>query len=168
MPLFNKNNMKKLKRIFRKSLINGVLEATFKSLFKDTTGITANETAIAANVVAIAAVKPYLVYVALLNQSGTNAPVAIVLENTLGGTIVWTRTSQGMYIGTLTGVFTLNKTFIPTTIQQGADLWVGDQTLSEFRHANVNEISAKSSTSAGTALADSMMINCPIEIRVYS
>ena len=32
---------------------------------------------------------PYKVYTALLTQTGTNAPVATVLENTLGGTPVW-------------------------------------------------------------------------------
>lgn len=53
----------------------------------------------------------YKVYTALLNQSGSNDPVATVLENTLGGTPVWTRSGTGTYICTLTGAFTLNKTF---------------------------------------------------------
>ena len=51
------------------------------------------------------------VYRALLTQTGTNAPVATVLENTLGGTVVWTRDSTGIYIGTLLGAFPSNKTF---------------------------------------------------------
>ena len=50
------------------------------------------------------------VYRALLTQSGTNAPVAIVLENTLGGTVVWTYSDVGTYFGTLVGAFTNNKT----------------------------------------------------------
>lgn len=53
------------------------------------------------------------VYRALLNQDGTTAiPTAIVLENSLGGTIVWTRVSEGIYLGTLTGAFVNNKTFL--------------------------------------------------------
>ena len=48
-------------------------------------------------------------YTALLTQSGTNAPVATVLENTLGGIVVWTRSGVGEYIGTLAGAFPLNK-----------------------------------------------------------
>ncbi len=55
---------------------------------------------------------PYLVYTALLTQSGTDAPVATVLENTLGGTVVWTRTGDGQYTGTLAGAYTENKTYI--------------------------------------------------------
>lgn len=54
--------------------------------------------------------RPYKVYVALLSQSGTSAPVATVLENTLGGTVVWTRNSAGDYSATLTGAFTAGKT----------------------------------------------------------
>lgn len=53
----------------------------------------------------------YLKYVALLNQSGVLAPVATVLENTLGGTPVWTRSGVGNYVCTLNGAFTPNKTF---------------------------------------------------------
>ena len=55
------------------------------------------------------------VYRALLSQTGTNAPVATVLENTLGN-IVWTRDSAGTYFGTLTGAFLENKTFTPIFI----------------------------------------------------
>lgn len=51
----------------------------------------------------------YLVYTALLSQSASNAPVATVLQNTLGGAIVWTRDSTGNYTGTLSGAFPTNK-----------------------------------------------------------
>jgi hypothetical protein len=56
--------------------------------------------------------RPYKVYTALLTQTGTNAPVAIVLDNTLDGTIIWTRTTDGIYVGTLAGAFVTNKTFV--------------------------------------------------------
>lgn len=49
-------------------------------------------------------------YVALLSQSGTSAPTAEVLENTLGGTVVWSYDGVGSYLGTLTGAFPGNKT----------------------------------------------------------
>lgn len=51
----------------------------------------------------------YLVYTALLTQSGTDAPVATVLENTLGGTPVWSRQASGTFRATLTNLFTSNK-----------------------------------------------------------
>jgi hypothetical protein len=58
---------------------------------------------------------PYKIYNAILTQSGNSAPVATVLQNTLGGTVVWTRYSEGLYLGTLTGAFTPNKTLVQAT-----------------------------------------------------
>jgi hypothetical protein len=49
-------------------------------------------------------------YVALLTQTGTSAPVATVLENSLGGTVVWTRSVAGYYVATLNGAFPSDKT----------------------------------------------------------
>jgi len=56
--------------------------------------------------------RPYKVYTALLTQSGTNAPVATVLENTLGAVPVWSRTAAGTYGVTLTNGFTITKTTV--------------------------------------------------------
>jgi hypothetical protein len=59
---------------------------------------------------------PVKKYVALLTQSSTSVPSATVLENTLGGTLAWTRGGQGEYTGTLSGAFTSNKTIIFTAL----------------------------------------------------
>lgn len=48
-------------------------------------------------------------YVALLTQSGTDAPVATVLKNTLGGTVVWSYAGVGVYEGTLAGAFPISQ-----------------------------------------------------------
>lgn len=58
----------------------------------------------------VSSARPYKVYTALLTQTGTNAPVATVLENTLGGVVVWSYDAVGSYIGTLVGAFTIGKT----------------------------------------------------------
>lgn len=52
-----------------------------------------------------AAVSTTKVYRALLSQSGTDAPVATVLENSLGGVPVWTRANPGEYLLTLASAF---------------------------------------------------------------
>ena len=55
----------------------------------------------------------YKVYTALLSQSGTDAPVATVLENTLGETPTMVRNSAGDYAGDfVTPILTLNKTYV--------------------------------------------------------
>ena len=51
------------------------------------------------------------VYEAYFTQSGTSAPIANILSNTVGN-IVWTRASQGVYTGTLNGAFLFGK--VPT------------------------------------------------------
>ena len=91
-------------------------ETNDKILFLDTDGdLKIKDDSSVVNTVAtttdVAAARPYKVYTALLSQLGTNAPVATVLENTLGGTVVWTRTDVGVYRGTLAGYFVQNKTF---------------------------------------------------------
>ncbi|NAY90614.1 hypothetical protein GTQ34_01670 [Muricauda sp. JGD-17] len=62
---------------------------------------------------------PFLSYVSLINQTGTQDPTSTVLENTLGLSIVWTRESQGKYVGSLDSNIDIGKTVIfyttPTT-----------------------------------------------------
>jgi len=50
------------------------------------------------------------VYVALLTQTGTDAPVATVLKNTLGGVPVWSYNNVGRYEVMLTDIFVDGKT----------------------------------------------------------
>jgi len=55
---------------------------------------------------------PYKIYNAILTQSGTSAPVATVLQNTLGGNVTWTYVNLGAYNATLTGAFIAGKTTV--------------------------------------------------------
>lgn len=86
-----------------KILFNDSTDGLLKT--KDSSGVV--ETL--ATTEGIAAAEPK-VYIALLTQTGTDAPVATVLKNTLGGTVVWTYGDVGLYIGTLAGAFTNNRT----------------------------------------------------------
>lgn len=126
---------------------------------------TLSEALILLNSIFEATPASYLVYTALLNQSGTNAPVATVLENTLGGTVVWTRTDVGTYVATLVGAFTENKT---TTIQEVVnqnDIEANTINISGVRTGN-NTYSL-SSGAAGVGGLDDVINNYTIEIRVY-
>ena len=111
----------------------------------------------------------YLVYTALLTQSGTDAPVATVLENTLGGTVVWTRDSAGFYNGTLNGAFTANKTIllvgggiasIGSELNTVSFIWADVDTVTVYSvYADISTPSQQSS--------DGVVNLTPIEIRVY-
>ncbi len=72
------------------------------------------------------------VYKALITQSGTDAPVATVLVNTLSGTPVWSRVSVGYYKLTLASEFTNDKTYYPPFGQMGNILSDGSPGIQMF------------------------------------
>lgn len=71
-------------------------------------GLVATETSAGVSEVKL----PYKVYRAFLQQGAATAPIATVLENTLGGTVIWTRASAGTYDMTLVGAFPEDKIMI--------------------------------------------------------
>lgn len=97
------------------------------------------------------------VYTALLTQSGTGIPTANVLQNTLGGTIQFTRTSTGIYTITSSGLFTANKTMVLII-----------PTLQVFNWAIASESVINLQTLFSGSPSDDMLENTPIEIRIYN
>ena len=99
----------------------------------------------------------YTSYAGYLVQSGTEAPLATVMQNTTGGTIAWSRNSSGNYSGTITGgAFTAGKTLV--FVNQGGST-----------SASVN-IAWASSATAITIItgADDVLAKAAIEIRIYA
>lgn len=104
-------------------------------------------------------------YVALLAQTGTGAPVATVLENTLGGSIVWTRGAQGAYFGTLSGAFSGNVVYSIPYSEEGAQ-------NSDISIVGISNNFISIITTAGGQQADNILGNItgrgtPITIEVY-
>ena len=98
----------------------------------------------------------YTSYVALVNQTGTAAPTATVLQNTTGGTIAWVRDSLGNYGGVITGgAFTAGKTLV--FINQGG----GTST------ANIQWSSSATKVIISTG-ADNVLAKASIEVRIYA
>jgi hypothetical protein len=102
----------------------------------------------------------YLKYVALLTQTGTSAPTATVLENTLGGTVVYAYDGTGTFSGTLAGVFTAGKSWISATLN--SDLSAGYIVTAEFPDEDSFVLIQRNS---GGSVIDQAGIY--IEIRVY-
>ncbi len=104
----------------------------------------------------------YTRFVGHLTQAATAAPVAVEFENDIG-TITWSRVSEGVYRGTLSGAtFTEDKTFITKVLESSATDSI--EVLTEWISTTVIEITAKESGS----VTDGLMTDTPIEIRVYS
>ena len=66
------------------------------------------------------------VYVASLTQIGTDAPVATILKNTLGGVPVYTYNNVGAYTCTLIDAFPTGKTNIETSTIYWLDTAIED------------------------------------------
>lgn len=95
-------------------------------------------------------------YIATLSQSGTAAPVANVLKNTLGGTPTFARTSAGSYTMTLTGAWTSGKTVIlPGTIPAGIS--GGTVALVEIVRESANVIRIRTGDAFASTLLDDLL-----------
>ena len=105
----------------------------------------------------------YLEYVALLTQSGTDAPVATVLANTLGGMVVWTRLYGGQYVGTLIGAFPISKTVILVSSVTTGNVHIALAT----RNSN-DDIHLMVYSIGDAVFTDDLLDGNPIEIRVDS
>jgi len=97
------------------------------------------------------------IYMALLTQSGTDAPVATVLMNTLGGTVVWTYNGNGSYIATLSGAFPASKTWliINNTQPEDSGPWL-------FIRGTDNTITLNNTNGENNSMS-----NTPIQILVF-
>lgn len=96
---------------------------------------------------------PYKVYTALLTQSGTAAPVATVLENTIGN-IWFTYNDVANYYVNSNGLFISNKTYIDFGGFYGGENWL-------YVYGTTNLIELLGSNNGNLA-------NTPIEIRLYN
>jgi hypothetical protein len=102
------------------------------------------------------------VYRALVTQSSTTAPTATVLENSLGGTLVWARSVAGTYTATLAGTFTSAKTFIMQPGETGTIAAIKN-VLAVRTSADVVTVT----TGSGGTLEDGVLSSYPISILVY-
>jgi hypothetical protein len=103
----------------------------------------------------------YTVYTAALLQAGTAAPVATVLQNTTGGTFVWSRTTTGKYKVTISGI-TLPENKVVIFENATGDLNLGGKITS------TTVIDIDQFSSGGGGYVDGMLAGTSIEIRIYS
>lgn len=97
------------------------------------------------------------IYRAFLTQTGTNAPVAVVVGPNTIGDIVWTRSNTGVYVGTLANAF------------QGYVALISKASGSIISLAYSNTSGAINLSSLYNGVAtDNTLSNHYIEIRVYN
>jgi hypothetical protein len=109
----------------------------------------------------------YKSYVGLLTQTSSNAPTATELENTFGISATFSYDSSGFYRLYMSGQFTSSKTvvFIGSPDQGGIG---GDFGHFVAVRQDLNTIYLQTFDVSGSATpTDNLLLNTPIEIRVY-
>lgn len=110
----------------------------------------------------------YKLYAAKLNQESTLDPSETLFKNELSGPVVWTRSSGGIYVGTLAGAFTLNKTSALIGYSDNADIIFSDVRIF---HTDVNTVTIKAKiidlVANTRTLDDDLLINIPVQIMVF-
>lgn len=108
------------------------------------------------------------VYKAYIGQTSTANPIASAVVNTLGGTPTLTRSETGTYLLTLTGVFTIFKTFVPRLLSfyPSSDV--------NFFYVTVSQNSADSFTirsyygaNGSASLSDGVLTEVTYDIEIY-
>ena len=101
----------------------------------------------------------YKSYIALINQSGTNAPIATVIYNDTGSTFTWNYDDVGSYIATSSSPILLdNKTVVFVTAQGNS----GNNQNKIFGGTRYND------TSIGLFTSSDGILKLNFEIRVYN
>lgn len=99
------------------------------------------------------------VFRALVSQSGTGAPTATVLENSLGGVPEWARDAEGEYRLTLPGAWVIEKTFIAVYCS------IADVAVLASR--NTNNIITFVTLTSGVGTDNAILSGVNLEILVY-
>jgi hypothetical protein len=117
--------------------------------------------------------RPYKVYTALLTQTGTDAPSVSILENTLGGGVVWSRYSAGVYIATsnaFSGIDTdptLNKVITRSTDLFSNNYYLAVPYFEDISFYNINSAVFINRLANGNESLLDGLFHQLIEIKVY-
>lgn len=119
-------------------------------------GVEPNDVVVKSQLDAIGGKK---VYKAIMSQSGTDAPAAIVLINTLGVDITWSYGGVGTYYGTAgSAVFTNGKTWFFAGNQADLSTQTTTNTTSQVQLLTLSDVATAS---------NNMMFTLAVLIEVY-
>jgi len=114
-------------------------------------------------------------YVAIVNQSGTSNPTVTVLENSLSGVPVWTRSQQGEYLMTLSHEFPVStKVVINIGSSQAWSTLLGSYPLIDTKYfvysgyvSSDDDITFNNFNVVNDTAEDDSFYNTSIEVIIY-
>lgn len=111
-------------------------------------------------------IQPYKIYSALVSQSGTDDPVATVLENSLIGIPTYSRLDVGLYLISLPGGFTLQATQVfPPSYFDFNNLGAASIFPQDINTIQIQTFDVSAFPSP--VMSDSVLSGLPIKIFVY-
>ena len=143
------------------ALTLGAVNANQVNIGKSTGTVTLNGS-VTGNVIACK------IYTASISQSGTSDPTVVVRQNTLGGTVVWTRSNIGIYTATLVGAFP-NTPLVYFISTSRVDTWcrlIRNDSDSVQLTTQVTSADIVTGAISGTN-TDGILTDAVIEIRQY-
>lgn len=137
---------------------------TFTCVDSITQDATGHPTTVNVKTVTLPPAQSYTVYSALITQTGTNAPTAVVLENTIPGTMTWSYSNIGEYQLRNSGTpFTANK--VQVFVNRGQEVTSSEPI--RWVYQNTSDIFIKTQNISGVN-TNGLITNGSIEIRIYS
>lgn len=131
---------------------------TFDGVWSDITG-TANQSLVYSDASGWVTARPFKVYAATFNQTGTADPTIKIHQNTIGE-IEWTRNAVGVYNGKLVGAFTGDVPYQIMMLGYGTNaLWIS---IEKFDDDDV-----RLKTRDGSTLQDALLDDSFFEFKVY-
>jgi hypothetical protein len=133
---------------------------TFDGVWSDITG-TANQSLVYNDTSGWVTARPFTIYAASFNQTGSNDPTTKIHQNTVGE-IEWTRLSAGSYQGKLIGAFTGDVPYQIMMLGQGSGapaIWVSIE--------RVDDDDVRLKTRDGNTLQDGLLTDSFFEFKVY-
>ena len=100
----------------------------------------------------------------MLSQSGTDAPTATVLENTLGVDVSFTYFLAGNYFINAIVAFTGNKTYVDV----GQSIYATSAYIIIPSLPNIDQVQIRVTKVTDNTSSDNKLTNFQIEIRVYN
>lgn len=103
--------------------------------------------------------RPYKVYTAIINQTGTTAPTVVAeLENTLGANVTYSYDAVGSYFVNCPNKFTAGKTFV---------IFSPNNLTEQHRFIIQSTSQIQLLTGNGAIYANDIIVDGTLEIRVY-
>ncbi len=111
-----------------------------------------------------------LIYRALISQTGSDAPTAVILENTLGEVPTFSYNSTGIYqLNTVGNLFTTNKVYLQfrNKISVGGDFGTSTAIWADYQVFSDTMITIFSTRGDGSTPIDNGLTNFELTILIY-